>query len=480
MADLCRLSATDLRRLIGRREVSPVELVEASIERIEAVDHAVNAMVTRAFDEARAAARRAEAGIGADNGPLHGLPVAIKDLNATKGIRTTWGSVLYAHHVPAEDEGVVAAVKAAGGIVIGKTNTPEYGAGGNTRNDVFGPTGNPYDPQLTCGGSSGGAAVSLATGMVPLATGSDFGGSLRTPAAFCGVVGFRPSAGLIPEESRVVGLSPFPVEGPMARNVADAHLLLTGMMFHDPADPFSRPVEPALVAPLRPADLSRLRLAFSGDLGFAAVDPGIRGMFRQRIARLAPRFAESSEAAPPMQDAEEVFETLRGLFMVSSYGQILKATPDRLGPNTRDNTERGLSLHVERIARAFAKQTRHYRAFNRFFRDFDVLICPATSVPAFPHRIWYPAAVEGRSMTTYMTWLALTWGITMAQGVVCAIPCGQDAQGLPFGLQVVGPSGSDREVLEIALALEAAIAGEADLALPPPDIDALRLAPALV
>lgn len=480
MTDLCALPATTLRDMIGRREISPVELVDASIERIEAVDHAVNAMVTRAFDEARAAARRAEATLGPDNGPLHGLPIAIKDLNATKGIRTTWGSVIYADHVPTEDEGVVASIKAAGGIVIGKSNTPEWGSGGNTRNAVFGPTGNPYDPQLTCGGSSGGAAVALATGMAPLATGSDFGGSLRTPAAFCGVVGFRPSAGLIPEEGRQVGLSPFPVEGPMGRGVADAHLLLQGMVRHDPADPFSKPLDPALCAPLRPADLSRLRLAWSEDLGFAAVDPGIRSPFRRRLSRLARHFAESSEAAPPMQDAEDVFETLRALFMVSSYGPILKATPHRLGPNTRDNTERGLALDVEHIARAFARQTRHYRAFNRFFADFDVLICPATSVSAFPHRLWYPAEVEGKTMTTYMTWLALTWGITMAQGVVCALPCGQDAQGLPFGLQVVGPSGSDRKVLEVALALEAAIAGEADFILPPPDIDALRLAPSLI
>lgn len=474
MTALCDLPALDLRAAIATRGISPVELLDACIERIELVDGAVNAMVTRAFDSARAAARRAEAAVlaGETLGPLHGLPLGVKDLTATRGIRTTFGSTLYADHVPTADEGVAARVKAAGALIIGKTNTPEFGSGGNTRNDVFGATGNPYDPDLTAGGSSGGSAVALATGMVPLATGSDFGGSLRTPAAFCGIVGFRPSAGLIPEETRVVGLSPFPVDGPMARNVADAHLLLTAMAGRDPADPFSHAPDPALLAPLQPADLGALRLAYSADLGFAAVDPGVRTLFGRRMAGLAGQFRAASEASPGFAEADEVFETLRGTFMVASHGQI---PPERLGPNTRDNVARGRLLGVEAIARAFARQTRLYRRFNDFFRDFDVLVCPGASVAPFPHATWYPAEVDGRAMPTYMTWLALTYGITMAQGVVCALPCGQDAQGLPFGLQVVGPAGADRRVLEVALALEQAIAARPDWALPPPDLDLLRL-----
>ena len=474
MTALCDLPALQLRAAIATRGISPVELLDACIERIELVDGAVNAMVTRAFDSARVQALAAEAAVRAGEplGPLHGLPLGVKDLTATKGIRTTFGSTIYAELVPAADEGVAANVKAAGALIVGKTNTPEFGSGGNTRNDVFGATGNPYDPDLTAGGSSGGSAAALATGMVPLATGSDFGGSLRTPAAFCGIVGFRPSAGLIPEETRVVGLSPFPVDGPMARNVADAHLLLTGMVGHDAADPFSRPVDPALLAPLHAPDLGGLRLAYSPDLGFAAVDPAVRTEFARRMAVLGRHFRSASEATPSFAEADDVFETLRGTFMVASYGQ---APAERLGPNTRDNVARGRRLAVEDIARAFARQTRLYRRFNEFFRDVDVLICPGASVAPFPHGLWYPAEVDGRAMPTYMTWLALTYGITMAQGVVCALPCGQDAQGLPFGLQVIGPSGADRRVLEVALALEQAIAATPAFALPAPDLDLLRL-----
>ena len=260
-------------------------------------------MVTRAFDSARVQALAAEAAVRAGEplGPLHGLPLGVKDLTATKGIRTTFGSTIYAELVPAADEGVAANVKAAGALIVGKTNTPEFGSGGNTRNDVFGATGNPYDPDLTAGGSSGGSAAALATGMVPLATGSDFGGSLRTPAAFCGIVGFRPSAGLIPAEARVVGLSPFPVDGPMARNVADAHLLLTGMVGHDAADPFSRPVDPALVAPLHAPDLGGLRLAYSPDLGFARRRSGRPHGIRPAHGRARPPFPQRERGDPELR-----------------------------------------------------------------------------------------------------------------------------------------------------------------------------------
>lgn len=476
MTALCDLTATQLRHLIGVREISPVDLARAAIERIETVDGAVNAMVTRSFDRALDEARAAEAMVmrGGPLGPLHGLPVGIKDLSSTQGILTTFGSVLFRDNVPKEDERVVAAIRKAGGIVVGKTNTPEFGAGGNTRNAVFGATGNPYDPTLTAGGSSGGSAAALATGMVPLASGSDFGGSLRTPSSFCGVVGFRPSPGVIPDETRVTGLSPFAVDGPMARNVGDAHLLLTAMAGHTVNDPFSHPLDPALLAPLAPADLSDTRVAFSADLGITPVDPGIRAAFADKVARLWPHLGHAAEAQPNLGGVHEVFETLRALFMVGSYGAGLKNAPGSFGPNVTDNTRRGLGLNVEQIANAFARQTRLYRQFNRFFEDHDVLVCPATVVPAFPHAQWYPTHVDGRDMDTYMTWLAITYATTMMEATVCCLPCGTGPDGLPTGIQIVGPRGSDRRVLEVALALEEVIAGDSALATPAVKLDRLR------
>ena len=246
--ELCDLTATEARRLIGTKEISPVDLVESCIARIEAVDGAVNCMVTRAYDRAREEAKVAEQMVmdGDDLGLLHGLPMGIKDLEATEGIRTTWGSLPTKDTVPEADQGSVAAVRAEGAILLGKTNTPEFGAGANTKNRVFGATGNPFNPELTCAGSSGGSAVALATGMVPIASGSDYGGSLRTPAGFCGVVGFRPSPGTVPAEGKAAALMPWSVLGPMARTVADTALLLQAQMDDDRRDPFSHLVDPRL------------------------------------------------------------------------------------------------------------------------------------------------------------------------------------------------------------------------------------------
>jgi Asp-tRNA(Asn)/Glu-tRNA(Gln) amidotransferase A subunit family amidase len=274
----CDLTATEARRLIGRKALSPVELLESCLARTAAVNPAVNAMV--ALDEARArtAAKAAEQAVmaGETLGPLHGLPVGIKDLEETAGLRTTYGSPIFSEFVPEADCGMVARIRAAGGIVIGKTNTPEFGAGANTRNRVYGATGNPFDNTRSAAGSSGGSAVALATGMAPLCSGSDTGGSLRNPAAFSGIVGYRPSPGLVPSEKRPHGWSPLPVLGPMARNVADACLLLSAMASDDAGDPLAytlhaRPVrgEPGLFHPPRGIDLAGLRLAFSEDFGQA-------------------------------------------------------------------------------------------------------------------------------------------------------------------------------------------------------------------
>ena len=295
MDSLCEMTAIDLRRMIGRKDISPVEIVEASIERIETTDPSLNAVVTKDYEGAREAAKAAEKDVldGEMLGLLHGLPIGIKDLEATAGLRTTLGSRLYADHVPTTDQGVVRNVREAGGIILGKTNTPEFGAGANTRNLLFGATGNPFNPAKTCGGSSGGSAVALAAGMVSLASGSDYGGSLRTPAGFCGVVGIRPSPGIVAAETRPVGLLPFSVLGPMGRTVEDANLLLQAQMGPNPHDPFSTMFLDELTQPLEPADLGCIRAMLSADLGIATMSNDYRKIFSERTKIFQHHFAHA-------------------------------------------------------------------------------------------------------------------------------------------------------------------------------------------
>ncbi|RMD63699.1 MAG: amidase [Alphaproteobacteria bacterium] len=472
MSELCDLGAVELRRLIGAKKISPVELLDSCLARIAAVNPALNAMVAMGEERARDEARAAEAAVmnGAALGPLHGLPVGIKDLNATAGLRTTYGSLLYENHVPKTDERLVAAVRSAGAIVLGKTNTPEFGAGANTRNRVYGATGNPFDPTLTCGGSSGGSAVALATGMVPLATGSDFGGSLRTPAGFCGVVGFRPTPGTIPHEVRQIGLTPFPVQGPMGRNVADAALLLSALAGFDRRDPFSRPLDGARFAAPRASDLARLRVAVSEDLGCAPVDNSIRVTFRARVEKLAPLFASCVPRDPDLGPAHDVFEILRGVNFIAAHKARVEKHRDLLGPNVIDNTERALAMSAADVAWASATQTQIYRRFVAFMDEVDILICPACSVPPFPHDEWYPKEINGQTMPTYMRWLAITYGLTLTTHPVAVIPCGVDERGLPFGIQIVGRYQDDAALLGIAQALERALAEDPELARPRPDL----------
>jgi Asp-tRNA(Asn)/Glu-tRNA(Gln) amidotransferase A subunit family amidase len=476
MTELCDLGAVELRRMIGAKEISPVELLDSCIARTEAVDPAVNAMVTRDFERARETAKAAEKAVMAGQalGALHGLPIGIKDLNATEGLRTTQGSLLYEHNVPAADERVVAAVRAAGAVVFGKTNTPEFGAGANTRNRVFGATGNPFDPALTPAGSSGGSAVALATGMVPLATGSDFGGSLRTPAGFCGVVGFRPTPGTVPNETRAVGLTPLSVQGPMGRSLADAALLLSAQVDDDPRDPFAQAVDPALKRAPATVDLSRLKVAVSEDLGCAPVDDGIRAVFRSRIEKLAPLFGSCEARDPELGPVHQVFEILRGVNFVAAHKARLEQHRDRLGPNIIDNTERGLKYSLADVAWANVEQTRIYRRFIAFMDEVDVLICPACAVSPFPHEQLYVAEINGQAMDTYMRWLAITYGITMTTHPVALLPCGRDGRGLPFGIQVVGRYRGDAQLLRIAHSLERVMAADEALARPLPDLEKLK------
>ncbi|HSS63214.1 MAG TPA: amidase [Gammaproteobacteria bacterium] len=476
MSRPCELSALVARKLIAAKTLSPVELVDDCIARIEAVNPTVNAVVADCYERARDEARAAEAAAvkGVDLGALHGLPLGIKDLNVTEGIRTTFGSLIYKDHIPEKDERIIAALRQAGAIALCKTNTPEFGAGANTVNKVYGATRNPFDTARTCGGSSGGSAVALACDMVPICTGSDTGGSLRIPAAYCGVVAIRGTPGLVPSDRRVIGLTTYNVQGPMARNVADAALMLSAMAGSDACDPLARPLEPSSYREIEDIDLSKLRVAFSEDLGFAQVDNGIRDTFKKCMARIAPLFGRSEARDPEMEGSTRIFWLIRGLHFLSAQLDNYRNHGDLLGPNVRTNVEAGLSMKPEDIGWAYAECTRIYRKLQKFFEGFDLLVCPTVAVPPFPVEQLFCTHINGIELDNYIQWADLTAGLTLTGHPVVSLPCGDDATGTPFGIQLVGPRWhSDRFVIGVASAIESALANDASFSRPIPDIDAL-------
>ncbi|HZS81640.1 MAG TPA: amidase family protein [Stellaceae bacterium] len=472
MTELCDIAAVELRRMIGAKEISPVELLQSCLERIERVNPALNAITATCIERAKAEAKAAEkAALAGDAlGPLHGLPIGIKDLNETEGLRTTWGSPLYADYVPAKDERMVAAVRRAGAIIVGKTNTPEFGAGANTNNPVYGPTGNPFDPKRICGGSSGGSAVALATSMLPLCTGSDTGGSLRIPAAFCGIVGFRPSVGLVASERRLIGWTPITTQGPMGRNVADTLLLLQAQVSADSRDPLAAPVDPAAFRAVAPVDLGSLRVAVSDDLGFIPLDPRIRATFRERIERIRPVFKSCEWRHPEMADADEAFAILRAMSFLAAHKERYEKHRDKLGPNIIANVEQGLSMSLADAARGQAQATRIYRDFQEFFREFDLLVTPTVPVPPFPLEQRYMAEIDGRKLPTYFSWLAPTYALSLTGHPSLSLPCGLEPTGTPFALQLCGPARGDKFLLDAAHALEQHLARDPQTARPLPDL----------
>jgi len=475
MSALCDRQATELRRLIAEKEISPVELLASCRERIEQVNGRVNAVVATCYERAEAEAKEAEAAVlrGDDLGLLHGLPIGIKDLVLTEGVRTTYGSPQFTDFVPKADERQVEAVRAEGAVVIGKTNTPEFGAGANTVNPVYGATGNPFDLTKTSAGSSGGSAAALATGMVPLATGSDMGGSLRNPAAFCGVVGMRPTVGAISDETRQLGWSPLGVQGPMARTVDDLALLYRAMAAEDPRDPLGYPIGKDGLWPLGDVDLGDIKVAVSEDLGFAPVDNDIRATFRTAMADLNPLFASSEPANPPLEGADEAFEVSRALSFVAAHKQVYYDNPDMLGPNIIANVEQGLLMSLADVARAMTTHMAIYQRFVAFMEDYDVLICPAMSVPPFPHGQLYPTEINGEPLRTYFHWLALAYGLTLTCHPVVCLPAGLDHTGMPFGIQICGKKGGDARVMAISRAIEHHMIRIEGLRRPVPALDPL-------
>jgi len=479
MTEACDLPATTARAMIGAKRLSPVELTQSCIRRINEVDHAVNAMVARDFEGALAAAREAEAAVmrGDALGPLHGLPIGIKDLDEARGLPTTQGSVIFRDHISTTDSAPVARVRAGGAVILGKTNTPEFGAGANTRNAVYGATGNPFDPTRSCAGSSGGSAVALATGMVPIATGSDTGGSLRNPAGFCGIVGFRPSQGMVASDKRSAGWSVLPTGGPMARNVSDVCLLFGVMAGNDARDPLSvTPSADVTRGVPMATDLAGIRAAFSPDLGFAPTERFIRDTFAVKTGLFRHLFGSTRDASPDCSGADEAFEILRAVGFLTTHLERVRTRPQHVGPNVTANVEEGLRYTAADVARAEALQTAMYRRWQGFFAEVDVLITPTITITPRPWRELAPTKIDGVATRTYFHWLALAYGVTLTGHPAVSLPVGLDDRGMPFGLQIVGRRGGDAAVLGVAAALERELAGNVRTARPLPNLSALRAA----
>jgi len=451
--------------------LSSRELVESCIARRDELDPVVNAMVIRCDERAReeaAAADDAHAR-GESQGPLHGLPVAIKDLQPTAGVRTTFGSPAFADNVPDTDTEIVARIRAAGGIVIGKTNIPERSIGANTVNPLFGATGNPFDPTRTCGGSSGGSGVALATQMAPLATGSDHGGSIRIPACYSGVAGHRATPGLVPHELRAVTQTFYSVQGPMARTVDDVALLLSVMAGRSPKDPMSIPIDAARFAQLDEVDASTLRVGVSEDLGGVLVSRSIRRTFRDRVNHISSLVRDVVEVPVDLRRAPDVDWKVRSDIFVAQYHREAETWGPDFNPNIRQSYQSALTTSMEDIARARRVQMELYQEFQSIFGDVDVLLCPGVSVSPFPWTERNPSEIDGAPVENYMAWLALSSSLTVVGHPVTAVPCGLDENSLPFGLQVVGPAFGDHRLLSNAAALEAAFATIPQTSRPEPD-----------
>nr|WP_057927751.1 amidase family protein [Burkholderia ambifaria] len=473
--DLVSRNAVELRRMIGAKEISPVELLDACIDRIEAINPAVNAITATCYDAAREAAKAAERKVlaGEPLGLLHGLPLGVKDLEDTANLLTTYGSPMSRGHVPSRDVVLVERLRAAGAILVGKTNVPELGAGANTRNPVWGATGNPFNPELNAGGSSGGSAAALACDMLPVCSGSDTGGSLRIPASKCGVVGFRPSAGLVPNSRRLLGWTPISVVGPMGRDVEETALQLAATAGLSSGDPLSYEVDAMRFTTLPEFDLATLRVGYTEDFGACDVDDDIRAVFRSRMAALGEMVHTCEPVSFDLGDAHRAFDVIRAESFVAGLRDAYARDPGALGPNTRANYEMGASMTLADSAWAQAEQTRIFRRFQSAFERYDVIVSPTTPVSPFPWRELYAAQINGRAQENYYRWLALTYVVTLTTHPAISLPCGVDHADMPFGLQIVGPFHGDLKTLSVARAMERAFDNDPIMRRPRPDLSKL-------
>jgi amidase len=455
MRDICFTPAHQLARLIRARKLSATEVMRAFIAQIERVNPKVNAIVTFLPEQALSAAKKLDRKKAFD-GPLSGLPIAYKDLVPTRGVRTTYGSTIYRDNVPAEDHLIVERLSAAGAITIGKTNTPEFGAGSQTFNRVFGATRNPYDPAKTCGGSSGGGAVAVACGMLPFADGSDLAASLRNPGNYCNVVGFRPTPGRVPSWPAANAWDSLAVIGPMARSVADCALLLSAMAGPDGRAPLSIAQSGSAFQRSLKRNFRKTRVAWSRDLGGLPVEPAVTQVLEAQRRVLKDLGCVLEEAAPDFSGAKEAFEALRAVAFLGKYGPLLHKHRAELKDTVLWNIEQGMRLTPEQIARAELTRNELFQRMRAFLERYEFLLCPVNQLPPYPLDVEWPREVAGEKMDNYLDWMKSCYYITITSHPAISVPAGFTPDGLPVGLQIVGRYGDDFGVLQLAHAFEQA------------------------
>ncbi len=452
--DLVRATACAIVDKLNAGEVTPLELLDVLERRIADIDGQVNALPTLCFDRARSHAKELMKKPVGGRGLLAGMPVPIKDLMNVEGVKTTQGSPIYKDNIPARSDLLVEHLETNGAVIYAKSNTPEFGAGANTFNEVFGATRNPWDVSRSAAGSSGGAAVALATGMAWLAHGSDMGGSLRNPASFCGIVGMRPSIGRVAHTPIAAIDRNLGVQGPMARNVEDLALLLDAMSGEHAADPLSLPSLPASFLSAARSGKGPKRIAYSPDLGITPVDPEVAAITRKAAARFAEAGAIVEEAHPDLREAHECFHVLRAFDFAISKAALLRSKRDLLKPEVIWNIEEGLKLTVEQLERAEAQRVAMTARTLEFFATYDLLLTPATIVAPFPVENRYVAECAGKKFDNYVEWLGIVYAITLVCCPALSLPCGFTASGLPVGLQMVAPPRGEAQLLAGARLLE--------------------------
>ena len=456
--DICFMTATDLARRIRAKELSAREVMEAHLAHIARLNPHVNAIVTLVPERAMDGARAADEALaqGTPIGPLHGLPIAHKDLFLTKGMRTTYGSRIYQDFVPDQDMLIVERVRNAGAITLGKTNTPEFGAGSQTFNEIFGETLNPYDLTKTCGGSSGGAAVALACGMVPLASGSDTGGSLRNPASFCNVVGFRTAPGRVPVYPVRAAWPLLSVQGPMARTVQDVALFLSVLAGPDrrvpssltePGSTFARPLE---------RDFKGVRMAWNRAFGGLPVDPRVTAVIDAQRTTFEALGCTVEDGSPDFSDADEIFHMWRAWSFALRYGALLKTHRHLMKDTVIWNIEAGEHLTGPQLARVEVQRTALYHRVCEFMETYEFMICPVSQVPPFDVKQRYITEINGVQMETYIDWMRSCYFVTVTGLPAISVPCGFTPEGLPVGVQIVGRHQDELGVLQLAYAFQEA------------------------
>jgi amidase len=452
--ELIRSDAVTLVARLKRGEVTPHDLLDAVEKRIAAVNGPVNALPTLCFDRARQHADALMKKPVAERGQLAGMPVPIKDLADVKGVRSTQGSPIFKDYIPEKSDVLVEHLEAEGGIVYAMSNTPEFGAGANTFNEVFGATRNPWNTTRSAAGSSGGAAVALATGMAWLAHGSDMGGSLRNPASFNGIVGFRPSIGRVAHTLKGSIDSNLSQQGPMARNVEDCALLLDAMTGEDPRDPFSLPRTGESYLAAARSNWRPKRVAYSADLGVTMTDNEVAAITRKAASRFEELGATVEEAHPDFTGLHECFITLRVYDFYMRKAVLLRGHRDLLKPEVIWNIEKGHNINFDELERAENMRVSLTQRYLAFFDDYDLLLTPATVVAPYPIENRFVAEVNGHKFANYVEWLAIAYAITVSCGTALSLPCGFTRENLPVGLQIAGPPRSEARILAAAKQME--------------------------